>query len=434
MNIFSLLHFKKKKINIKIILILVFFIVSIILGFIIPNTSNAEVKDFLPDNTSFYYHWTSKNTFLNSFDNPFLDKQLSEDKINNLNDIFNESSNNIQEIIWFRVGDNKEDHYLLLFSRLPYKFLDEIESDTYLFKKIDKRIILVTENQEVLDSVSLSDNSKFNISTFDKGINIYWKLGYSEDILNNTFPLLSTRDTFVNISEKKKKQIINIFQKNNDSFVKKDKSLLQIPKDFDSIISFNSSSTINFSNFVYDNILLSQFYSLPIYYDDKSVKEYLLKDNIIIQDENSWLMINNDHYNISNFRNSFNLEEVKKTLSDGTLYTELVFNEEEKSIDHSFKEYSYWQVDNLFGIELNKYNYLSNRQYLIEDILSDYIYLGELWKNYISNTDIVEDFIHFKVNKLPKGQLREYLEKYNVTSLDLLSYSNSMVKGYVIIF
>ena len=145
-------------------------------------------------------------------------------------------------------------------------------------------------------------------------------------------------------------------------------------------------------------------------------------------------MINNDHYNISNFRNSFNLEEVKKTLSDGTLYTELVFNEEEKSIDHSFKEYSYWQVDNLFGIELNKYNYLSNRQYLIEDILSDYIYLGELWKNYISNTDIVEDFIHFKVNKLPKGQLREYLEKYNVTSLDLLSYSNSMVKGYVIIF
>jgi len=435
-NIFSLLNFDKKKINIKIVLVLLSFIIFIFLSIIIPNTSKVKMIDFLPEDSSFYYHWTNKDSFFNSFNNPFLDKQVSQEKIDNLDNIFNESFDNAQEIIWFRVNNSKEDHFLVLFSRLPYNFFDELNSDKYLFKRLDKRIVLVTKSKELLGNISLLSDSKFKINDFNSGINIYWQFDTAEDILSNTFPLLSSKNTFVNISEKKNKQVINIFQKNNEEFIKKDISLLQIPKDFDSIIGFSSSSTINFSNFVYNNILLSQFYSLPIYYsNDEELKDYFLRDNIIIQDENNYLVINKyNKYDLTNFFTSFSLTEVKKTLLDGTLYTELVFNEEEKKINHSFKEYNYWQMDNLFGIELNGYNYLSNRQYLIEDMLSDYIYLDELWKEYINNEGSVEDFVYLKTNKLPDGELKEYLKENSINSLDILSYTNNISKGYIIIF
>lgn len=436
MNIFSLLNFDKKKINIKIILILLSFIIFIFLLFITSNTSKVETKDFLPNNTSFYYHWTNKKTFSNSFNNPFLGKQVSQEKIDNLNNVFNESFDNAQEIIWFRINNSKEEHFLVLFSKLSYNFFDELDNNEYLFKRLDKRIVLVTKSKELLDNISLLADSEFKINDFNKGINIYWQFDTAEDILTNTFPLLSSKNTFVNISENKNKQEINIFQKNNEEFAKKDTSLLQIPKNFDSIIGFNSSSTINFSNFVYNNILLPQFYSLPIYYsNDKELKDYFLRDNIIIQDQNNYLLINKyNKYDLSNFFTSFSLKEVKKTLVDGTLYTELISNEEEKKINHSFKEYNYWQIDNLFGIELNGYTYLTNRQYLVEDVLSDYMYLDELWKEYINNESSVEDFIKLKVDKLPKGELKEYLKENNITSLDLLSYNSNTTKGYIIVF
>jgi len=441
-NFSQLFKEKSKFLDIKVILVIAVLIICLVITKLWSVAPQLSARDFLPLNTSFFYEWTSQKSLTDNLPPQLIifDDQLPMEKADflrqNLGDLFD----NLQEAIWFKVAGSEEDNYLVKFSKLSsksFKNWHEKHPEVIYYQPSDN-ILMLTDSVELINSIKGKIIGHFTVNHLSKGINIYWQLNQPPDFLYNFSSFLAysseNPEIFMNIQSVGQKQNkVNLFQINNQPLDIEQNVLFKIPSDFDLAIGFNASSTESLSNFLNKNLLIPIYDGLPYYnLSNQKISQYFLGDNIIFQDDDGWLMINQEDYQQKtlDLADSFEVQEINKVLPDGTAYTELIASQEQTIVEHEFADQKYWQIDGLFGIQLENYYYLSNRQYLIEDLITSDKKINNLWADCLDNSSYrVRDFIFWPTDKLPDIPIKAYLEENNLQSLDIFSYYNSAITG-----
>ena len=126
---------------------------------------------------------------------------------------------------------------------------------------------------------------------------------------------------------------------------------------------------------------------------------------------------------------SFDLQKITKVLSDGTAYVEFVASSSPEIIQHAYYEQNYWQIDGLYGVERENIYYLSNKQYLIEDILSSDYMISSIWSDCLDSNSQINDFVIWQTNKLKNSPIKEYLESQDIDNIKFVSYSNDNINA-----
>ena len=396
---------------------------------------NVYARDFLPENTSFYYQWTDNRSIK---DNPwhsleFFDDSITDMKLSEVSNILTNSQSRLEELVWFKTESDK-DNYLLRLSSISQTYVDQLKTDypELVFYRPHKKILLITDSQELSDNLPKLLLGKFTVNNIDTGVSMYWNLDNPPEFLQKLStwlqPMFVESEIFVNFQKTggglkkinawqiKDQQIANNFFINSRRL-----------KDFDNVFGMSASSTQDFDSFIDTNILQGQF----------KYKKYFFDNNIIWQHENNWLMASDQDWQALSLdlASSFDLEEVTKVLSDGTAYVELVASSSPEIVQHAYYEKNYWQIDGLYGAEREGVYYLSNKQYLIEDILSSDYMISSAWANCLDYTDIqINDFLILQTNKLANSPIKQYLESQDINNLKFISYSNNNINAWQLCF
>ena len=427
--------------NVKILLVLAVLIVALLIAMFWSDEPDVYAKDFLPDNTSFYYQWTNSQSIK---DNPWHNFKLFDNNQADLNlstvlDILINSQSRLEELVWFKTGSD-ENHYLLRLSSLSQSYVDQLKTEhpELAFYRPNKKILLITTSPELIDKLPKLLNNKFSVNNISSGISIYWHLDSAPEFLQKLStwlqPMFVEPEIFVNFQNADSNlNKINAWQvKDNNLSEISNNFFVQTRrlKDFDNVIGMSASSTQAFDSFIETNLLQDQFNSLP------ASKKYFFDNNIIWQHEDNWLMTSDQDWQALSLdlASSFDLQEVTKVLSDGTAYVELMASSSPEIIQHAYYEQNYWQIDGLYGAQRDSVYYLSNKQYLIEDILSSDYMLRSIWVDCFENNNQINDFVVWQTNKLNNSSIKEYLESQDINSIRFVSYSNDDINGWQLCF
>ena len=91
---------------------------------------------------------------------------------------------------------------------------------------------------------------------------------------------------------------------------------------------------------------------------------------------------------INDWAPDLQLKEVKNRLPDGTVYTELIGEQEAKVELLSYQSYDYWRLGQLYGAQIGPYYYLSNSQSLIQTTFVSKYQIA----SYLSQCQIAGDY------------------------------------------
>ena len=176
---------------------------------------------------------------------------------------------------------------------------------------------------------------------------------------------------------------------------------------------------------------------LPIYIFDENILNNLWQTSSLIKiDDQQWLWVGHNDWQeyIFSLLPNFTTKEVARTLVDGTLYTELVKNTELEFQNFSLGEQSYWQMGDLFGVQVNDLYYLSNSEASIKNILLHSKSATDFWRNCSFNSSsLVTDWVHLDDKSIAIIGLGEYLPN-KVDQLDIFAYQNHLTHGYRLCF
>ncbi|MFA6307271.1 MAG: hypothetical protein WC664_00325 [Patescibacteria group bacterium] len=437
MDFLKLVQKKDHKTDNKIIVatvVLVILIMSLLVFW--PNDEKQKLISYLPDDVSFYYHFTSKKVFADQVFN----KNIAQERIVELENILEGNFLNLQEIIWFQTDANPaNDNYLLKFSRLPKSFLMGMTNKNLDFRAYspEKNILLINRGK-VIDYLEARPEQ---IEYFDTGVSIYWHKGqapsFLSDLIDIVEPAFVGNRVLVNWQTLAKgKNKLSLLEERT-SEIKNIKEFL-MPKEFDFVFAFNSQLADNLSEEIIDSLLKSLFDSLPYYNLDKQViKDRVLQDAIVWQKDDGWILASDKSWqdNILDFINTLSLEEVSRVLSDGTAYTELVAAEQQNVIEHQINGQKILQIDDLFIWDIGDKHYLSNKQALIAELTSYNYYLGDFLQDCLGNIDAkIGDLVYLRNSKLVDGQIKDYLSSENIEELKMLSYATGTISGLNICF
>jgi hypothetical protein len=431
----NLVQRKEHKTDNKIIIATVFLVVLIMSSIVFwPTSSKYNLLTYLPDDTSFYYHFTNKDTFSDNF----LNQEMPSEKILELEGVLGGNFLNLQEIIWFQVDGNQDDNYLLRFSRLPKDILEDFATETsFRFASPQKNMLLISSGQELgLLEVDLDKNIYF-----EKGISVYWQKNKSpeflEEISTAVEPVFAGDDVLLNWQKLTKgKNKISLLE-NKTSELKDLKDFL-MPEDFDLVFGFrNGINNLVPQNFSI-NMLKSLFDSLPYYnLNNEVIKNRILQDTIVWQKDDAWILASNTLWqeDILNFIDSFEVKEVPGVLSDGTAYIELVANSDQSTIEHQINGQKVLQIDELFIWDIGEQHYLSNSKKAIEDLTTHNNYLSGLLEDCSADLDSkIGDFMYFETKDIVEGKIKDYLVNNKINSLKMSSYATGSISGLNICF
>ncbi|MBT6690979.1 hypothetical protein HOB10_01445 [Candidatus Parcubacteria bacterium] len=449
MNFLKLVKKKEKKFDFKIVIaLLVLAILLFLVRFLAPQ-SNVYARDFLPQDTTFYFQWTNQKVLLqNEADNTrFFDTSVPQEHLETLQGILGKDFSNLKEVIWFRTESAQDvNHYLVRFSSLPGKFLDSLQNSNpdYFYFQPSRDILLISESDALGQSLPELIVKRFTVNYIDQGLNIYWFPGSKPEFLSSWDNLLPeqllARDIFINLQTTKGHVRLNLYQTRLEGGSHKPHPLsgARLLADFDLMAGFQASSTEFATNFISRDIILQLYNALPYYnLNQEEINNYILSDSILIQDGAGWLLVGKDDWQglAIDLAHDFELQEVSKLLPDGTTYIELLAGEEQPVLEHEFSQLKYWQIDGLYGISLDNMYYLSNEAFLLEGIINNNRPLSSVFGDCLSDSSYeIGDFISLEVDQVPASSLRDYLETKNIGTLDIFSYQNSTVEGLQLCF
>lgn len=301
-----------------------------------------------------------------------------------------------KDYIWFKV-DDQNDYWLVYLSKKM-----EFDKLNFGFKYLTKNILLLGPSQDQVDQLSTGGFQ-------DLGGMMYWQLSNSPDWLQ-TFsqfvsPYFTSGQVFLNISQTEGIYRLKIFEQLSDSGQQASDDLanIRLPKNQGLIFAFNQNHASSSSQFIQQNILDPFFSSLPA-------------SNVVFKSPDGWIFIYKKDLKprLSDFSHNLEVEEVVKTLPDGSSYIELVAKADQSPSD-------------LYNAELDKYYYLSNSQILIDQIHNNYRLVGDLCIS-------CQDFMQIKTDLLPESTLKNYLNSQNIKDLSAFSYQDSQTQGFELYF
>ena len=425
--------------------LLVLAILLVLVRFLSPQ-ADVYARDFLPPDTNFYYHW-SNQAALSENSTKLFDTIVPEEHLKHLQGTVGVGFDDLEEVIWFTTEAAPENnHYLLRFSKLPSKYLDNLQNsklDYHLWQPSDN-ILLLSDSATANESLPGLVVPHFTINNINQGINIYWSPGYQPGFLSVWDDWLPkhvlARDVFVNLQSVGGHLRLNLYQlRSVDSPNRAHRlSTARLPDNFGVISGFQASSTAVGGDFISRDIILPLYDALPYYnLNQQEIKDYILSDNILVQDKQDWLLVGEDDWQsmAMSLAKDFELQEVTKSLPDGTTYIELIANEEQLAMVHDFEQWQYWQIDGLYGISLDNLHYLSNQPSLLEDIIINSRPLKSLFGDCLYDHSYqIGDFLKFNTNQVADSSIKTYLSSKNIVWLELFSYQNSVVEGLQLCF
>lgn len=437
MDFLKLIQQKEQKIDNKIIMamvILVFLIMSAVVFW--PTHKKNYLLAYLPDDASFYYHFTTKKDLTQAF----FAKEIVQERTVELEKLLAGNFLNLQEVLWFQTaGDITNNSYLLKFSRLPKSFLDDLAKENSQLKAYspEKNILLITEKDLVAPLLANEQKKIY----FPQGASIYWQKNKAPEFLNSLAsilePVFQGEDLLLNWQKLSDGKTRLSLLENNQSDIKNIKYFLT-PENFDSVLAFNKTLPDDLAENISTNLLKVFFDSLPYYnLSSQVLKSRILTDSIIWQDGETWLLASDKPWqdDILDFMKTLTVKEVPKVLSDGTAYTELVAADEQTIIEHQINGQMVQQIDQLFIWETQGKHYLSNKKELIAELTISKRYLKDLWFDCLDDAELsVGDFMSFTSQDIPAGVIKDYLLANNISSLKAISYATGTMSGLNVCF
>jgi len=443
----KLVHKREQKADNKIIFGLIGLLFLIALFFVLvnflPKKEYRPLFSYLPADTNFYYHFTDKKVFYQDIleDFKIFDSSVATDKVKSLENLLGASFLNAREIVWFRTDQSDSDSYLIRFSHLQKKSLTQIQNDhsNMYFFQADNDILLVSYSLEVYNEF-LSKEYKDEIATSrsqgSQGIDMYWQLGHLPEFLNDLIPYLfsifESGDAYANFYRKEDNGlVINLY---GTSPIPRDSSFFQYksPLKPDFVLAFSKYTPQGIKNSLENDLIRLIFSSLPYYnLNSQSIEQAILSGGVIFQRDGAWLIATplDSSAIILDLVDYYQVKEQKNTLSDGTLYIELLANDNPNKIEYSYKDKTYFQVSNVFVYQEAGINYLSSNEAFVWEIIELSQPLSNLWLNCQPEAGQVSDFIYLDTNKLDNDQIKEYLSNKGVNKLWALSYYTASHAG-----
>jgi hypothetical protein len=421
----KLVQKKENKTDNKIItglIILVILIMSAVVFW--PSGPKHHLLAYLPDDASFYYHWTNKDTFSESF----FGQDLPQDKIAELEEILDNNFLNLQEVLWFKIGGDQTDNYLLSFSRLPKSFFTDLEN-----REVDFRVYSPQKNVLLINRGEAIDNLEANLEKdihFENGVSIYWQKTQAPEFLEDWAAILESAfvggEILLNWQESARgKNKLSLIE--NNTLEAKDIKNFLTPKDFDLVFGFGD----RLPGILSEGVLKTFFDSLPYYnLNIEVIKDRILTNAIVWQKDDAWILASDRLWtdDILDFVDSFVVTEVPGVLEDGTAYTELMAVTDQNSIDLNINGQKVSQIGDLFIWDIADQHYLSNDRGLIEEISSHNRYLASILGECLDNDARLTDFAYLKDKSMPK------LDMYDIDDVQLVSYATGTISGLNICF
>jgi|GEM_PF-3179671 len=428
----------------KIVLILLFLAIFWLVKFS-PKENSGPILSYLPADTSFFYQWTSSESKTDNYFSSIhiFDTQVPKAKLKDLENICSNNCPKLEEVVWFKVKGGLEDDYsyLLEVNDWPKQTLKSVReiNPNFVFKELSSNVYLVTADKSLADSVKGAVNNKFIIVDDKVGLNIYWQVSQTPEFLNSftalIHPAVTGEDIFMNFQTKDGKSSLKFFQASNNQVVKtRSFGQVALPKDFSLALGFSSKNSAKFLGDVVPQLIEPIFTSLPEQnFQKNELNTYLAGDNILLSQGEDWLLVgfNDWRPQVNHFLSKIEAKEVRKTLPDGTVYTELQVADNQSVSGHEFKGQKYWQIGDLFGGQFNNSYYLTNRQYFLEQVIDNPVKLATWWPCGKVG-DSISDLITWSVPALPDLPIKAYLQNNNVESLNILSFSNNSTQGWQI--
>lgn len=436
MEFIKLVQQKDQKSDNRIIIGTVLLVILIMSAIVFwPSGSSHRLLTFLPDNVSFYVHWTNKDYFNQSFlSNETLNREIEE-----LKNVLSGDFLNLQEVLWFEIDNNSaNNNYLLRFSRLPRSSVEKLQTrypDFNIYSP-QKNILLINKGNKI-DDLQAAEPNGFN---FAKGVSFYWVKNQAPQFLQDIAVFLEPAFYGDNIlinwqSSQSQNRLALREQRPVDMY---DIKYFLSPRDFDIALGFNSQLSETWSEQLSQEVLPSIFDSLPYYNLDKDViLERLLADSILWQKDDGWILASYQDFglDILSFIQNLNVQEERAVLADGTAYIELVAAENQNIINHQIKGQTVRQIDKVFVVDIGQQHYLSNKLELIEQLLSTDYYLQDLFQSCgVLSDGKIGDFVYLNADVLSDGPLKNYLLANNLGNLQAFSYATGTISGINVCF
>lgn len=435
MDFLKLVQKKENKLDNGIIIFSAIVLFSVIAGILLwPQRDKTSLVSYLPADTSFYLQFSDfKKQWSDDkrSEYPFLDQSL-EEHFTNLENILASNYLNLEEVVIFQLDrEEKVDNYLLRFSRLPKSFVSDgqnISQDFNLYS-LDKNVLLIAYQ----DFDYKTDYDKKEVLFDRPGLNLYWQkekiASWLKEVSYWLEPLYTDNEIFVNLSLDNKNTRVFLLQ-NTTSDLKSTNSFI-MPADFDIAFGF-------FNNDLQNELPIKEIIkSLP--YTNISqdwINNRLLTDSLYFAKGESWILASyNDwvsdwSYLLSNVK----LEEKNRSLSDGTVYVELLASADQGPQKHEINGQELWQIDNLWAWSIGDRHYLSNDRQMMENITSRNVYLDKFFANCMDKQAILGDFLYIDKNNQENSALKQFLIDNNLEKLQITSYSSSTYQGLGLCF
>lgn len=436
MTFWERLKNNRKKPSIKFSVILLIFVIYLVFSYFWSVKSEVYAFDLLPPETNFYYEWPDKDTFdLELSQNvPFLELSAPNSHLNDIKVLLGNRFIDVEEIVWFQVKQNDEDYYLIRLRSLSDKFIENLQNSQSKYKLRKARDgVLFVYTQEDLLLPDLVDG-RFSVNHIKKGNNIYWQIEDSPDFLvdfsDNIKPFVKYQDTYLNIESNS----LNLFQIYNESSVLDNRfSDILFPQDFDILLGLRASSTESMVNYISNQVILANFNNLPYFnLTQDKFNDYFLSDSVLWQRADDWLLIKQDDWwpLITDLASSLQLEEKKSLLPDGTAYVELVVKENQLTQHFKYMGHELWQIDDIFGTNIDRNFYISNNRNVLENLISQNVNLHTFSQVCAPAGDYsVLDILWWDNNKLKNSALKDYFISKNIPNLHIFTYQNSVIRG-----
>ena len=126
--------------------------------------------------------------------------------------------------------------------------------------------------------------------------------------------------------------------------------------------------------------------------------------------------------------------EVGNLLPDGTRYTELKQEENYNFIDHNYLDIKYWEVDNIFGLNLDQYYYLSSSKDIIEDVIGNTTKINNISSKCLKENNNIINLLYLNTENIDNEVIKNYLSSKSIEYINLIQYNNHAIEGYKFCF
>lgn len=434
----------KNKNVLELLLALTIIVIVFVISLFWSIKPEVYARDFLPQSTVFYYESVDVENFGSQNNYNLFDYNVAKAQLDIVANILSKYLVEPENFIWFKVENSEENSYLVRLSSYPNNLVENLRSNhpEFYYNRLNKNILLISESENIANNPAKQVVAKFNTNYTDKGTNIYFDLRYTPEFLQKISAslerIVDSSDIFINLSDNNinfykinQPQATNLASGQPDLY-----NYARQPENFDFAIGTGHKSALNSEEFITKDILLPIFNSLPYHnlnFDD--LKQYFLEESIVWQREDSWLIAKNIDWQplAGQFAKTFEIQEKKKLLPDGTLYIEYVSSGSPTITNHQYKEQSYWQIDSLYGWQADTVYYLANNEDMIKEIIDKNRPMSETLSNCSRDKNyFLSDFIILNTDKLPEGDFKTYLSSKNIKKLNMFGYFNYVSTGVLL--